>query len=83
MIDLLSDLDRVLAASRKPYFNLATWIAQARARASHSNALAVGGSNDSVISATADFYEYNARNQITLWGTHITPIHSLIHSIVC
>jgi alpha-N-acetylglucosaminidase len=49
---LLATLDTVL--STNPSFSLKTWISAARSLAS----------NDSL----ANFYEYNARNQITLWG---------------
>jgi alpha-N-acetylglucosaminidase len=50
---ILSALDTVL--STLPQFSLAPWIESARSWAG----------NDSTV---ADFYEYNARNQITLWG---------------
>lgn len=59
MLDLLADLDSVLAASRQSYFQLTTWMSEARAWSS------VNGFSNSNI---ADFYEYDARNQITLWG---------------
>ncbi|KAK3650932.1 hypothetical protein LTR56_005983 [Elasticomyces elasticus] len=65
MLALLEDLDAVLAASGHPeHFSLAYWIAQARAWASDSGSLV----NDSSVMQTADFYEYNARNQVSLWG---------------
>ena len=55
MVDLLNDLNAVLSASDNPHFSLSAWIASARAWSSSST-------------DNADFYEYNARNQITLWG---------------
>ncbi|KAF2732983.1 putative alpha-N-acetylglucosaminidase [Polyplosphaeria fusca] len=51
--NLLASLDELLSAL--PQFSLGPWIASARAWAG----------NDS---AVADFYEYNARNQISMWG---------------
>ncbi|TKA82717.1 hypothetical protein B0A55_01289 [Friedmanniomyces simplex] len=70
LLTLLSDLDALLTASGHPeHFNLAYWIAQARAWVSPSNTPATSNtSSSSIITQTADFYEYNARNQITLWG---------------
>ncbi|KAJ4360072.1 uncharacterized protein N0V89_000631 [Didymosphaeria variabile] len=56
LILLLRTLDPLL--STLPQFNLASWVSSARS-------LAPNSTNSSVI---ADFYEYNARNQITLWG---------------
>jgi alpha-N-acetylglucosaminidase len=53
LLTLLSTLDTLL--STLPQFSLAPWILSARNRAD----------NDTSI---ADFYEYNARNQITQWG---------------
>eukprot|EP00697_Spironema_sp_BW2_P001893 gnl/Spiro4/12539_TR6633_c0_g1_i1.p1 gnl/Spiro4/12539_TR6633_c0_g1~~gnl/Spiro4/12539_TR6633_c0_g1_i1.p1 ORF type:complete len:791 (+),score=215.85 gnl/Spiro4/12539_TR6633_c0_g1_i1:39-2411(+) len=52
MSDLVVQLDRVLSSD--VHFSLDQWIADARAWA-----------NDS---STADMYEWNARNQVTLWG---------------
>jgi alpha-N-acetylglucosaminidase len=52
LIQLLRDLDSVLSTNDN--FRLSTWIQSARSWAR----------NDT----EADFYEYNARNQITLWG---------------
>lgn len=55
---LLRSLDPLLASL--PQFNLAPWLASARALApSNSSANA---------SAIADYYEYTARNQVTMWG---------------
>jgi len=51
---VLNTLDSVLLTN--PAFSLSTWLNAARAQSSNSS------------SPTADFYEYNARNQITLWG---------------
>lgn len=53
MILLLRTLDPLLATL--PQFNLAPWLASARALAPQNTTLAA-------------FYEYTARNQITLWG---------------
>lgn len=55
LTDSLSALDTLL--STLPQFSLYPWIESARS-------LAPSSSNSSM----ADFYEYNARNQITLWG---------------
>lgn len=53
MLKLLSDLDAVLATQSS--FSLSTWISAARAWAGNDTSL-------------TDFYEYEARNQITWWG---------------
>jgi alpha-N-acetylglucosaminidase len=53
LIALLDTLDLVLSTNEN--FKLTTWIDQAVAWAGHNV-------------TTAAFYEYNARNQITLWG---------------
>jgi len=53
MIQLLIDIDSVLLTNEN--FRLSTWIGSARAWA--------GGDQEQ-----ASFFEYNARNQITLWG---------------
>lgn len=53
LIDLLATLDLVLSANK--HFRLSTWIAAARASA---------GSDGNL----ANFMEYEARNQVTLWG---------------
>ncbi|WPH04218.1 Hypothetical protein R9X50_00710700 [Acrodontium crateriforme] len=55
MLALLADLDAVLVASGEAAFTLGPWIEAARAWAG----------NDT---KSADFYEYNLRNQVTLWG---------------
>ncbi|EPS27157.1 putative alpha-N-acetylglucosaminidase [Penicillium oxalicum 114-2] len=53
MMNLLSDLDAVLLTNRN--FRLSTWINSARSWA-HGD------------KEQEEFFEYNARNQITLWG---------------
>ncbi|KAF2442999.1 glycoside hydrolase family 89 protein [Karstenula rhodostoma CBS 690.94] len=58
---LLRSLDPLLATL--PQFNLAPWLASART-------LALATPNGSTSAVVADFYEYNARNQITRWGPH-------------
>lgn len=68
MVSLLSDLDTVLLASDMPSFALSTWIAQARAWAYPATATNSSGFNSSQVAQNAAYYEYNARNQITLWG---------------
>ncbi|KAK8198699.1 hypothetical protein M8818_006566 [Zalaria obscura] len=68
MLWLLSDLDSVLTASNIPHFSLAAWIASARSCALPQSANDSQTTNSSTIAAAAAFYEYNARNQITLWG---------------
>lgn len=55
LLDLLDDLDALLATNE--HFLLSTWISDARKWAHGKNKRAYG-----------DFLEYNARNQITLWG---------------
>jgi alpha-N-acetylglucosaminidase len=52
LTSLLTTLDTVL--STNPAFSLSTWISAARSLTSNTT--------------IANFYEYNARNQITLWG---------------
>lgn len=52
MTSLLTTLDRVL--STNPAFSLSTWLSAARAESTNAT--------------LQSFYEYNARNQITLWG---------------
>ena len=64
MLALLSDLDEVLTASGMAHFNLAPWIASARAWAAPNST----ASDSDTANNLADFFEYNARNQITLWG---------------
>ncbi|KAI0107278.1 glycoside hydrolase family 89 protein [Nemania sp. FL0031] len=57
LTQLLSTLDVVLATNEN--FRLSTWIKAARATVNTS---------DPDYPATADFLEYQARNQVTLWG---------------
>ncbi|KAI2640276.1 glycoside hydrolase family 89 protein [Xylaria nigripes] len=57
MTDLLSSLDSVLATNE--HFRLSTWIEAARATANESHAKK---------SPIGDFLEYEARNQVTIWG---------------
>ncbi|KAF2967071.1 hypothetical protein GQX73_g6497 [Xylaria multiplex] len=57
LTQLLSTLDAVLATNEN--FRLSTWIRAARTTANTS---------DPNRSAIADFLEYQARNQVTLWG---------------
>lgn len=52
MLKLLSDLDTLLLTN--PNFALATWLEAARACSN--------------VTSEQDLYEYDARNQITLWG---------------
>ncbi|KAK0934967.1 hypothetical protein LTR29_013464 [Friedmanniomyces endolithicus] len=74
LITLLSSLDALLAASGHPeHYSLAYWMAEARAWASSSslsNITSAVTTNASYATTQqmANFYEYNARNQITLWG---------------
>ncbi|EMC95408.1 glycoside hydrolase family 89 protein [Baudoinia panamericana UAMH 10762] len=68
MVSLLSALDSMLAASPIPYFHLSTWIAEARSWSAPTATLPNNATNLTSSSQTASFYEYNARNQITLWG---------------
>lgn len=64
---LLGDLDDVLKASGLAHFNLPPWIAAARAWASPTSEITTSSVNAST-GGIADFYEYNARNESTLWG---------------
>lgn len=68
MIDLLTDLDALLSASGIPHFNLPPWIAAARAWANPSRFIDTSNMDASEVKDVAKYYEYNARNQITLWG---------------
>lgn len=52
LTSLLTTLDTVLSTNAA--FSLSTWISSARSQTSNTT--------------LANFYEYNARNQITLWG---------------
>ncbi|KAJ9450881.1 Alpha-N-acetylglucosaminidase [Diplonema papillatum] len=55
---VISDLDDLLSSHEN--FLLGTWIAAARAWGDGSGSNATG----------AAYYEWNARNQVTLWGPH-------------
>ena len=68
MTSLLRDLDAVLTASGEPHFSLPAWIASARAWAAPTAVAPSSATNTSSTAAIASYYEYNARNQITLWG---------------
>lgn len=56
MLGLMTDLDAILATNED--FLLGKWIAEAREMAN----------NDSSSIELADYYEYEARNQVTRWG---------------
>lgn len=60
-VQLAVDLDSLLSTDAN--FMLGPWITAARATANTSDNIASGG-------VEADLLEYNARNQITLWGPH-------------
>lgn len=77
---LLLDLDDVLSASGFSHYSLPDWIASARAWASSNETVPAASNNMSSIATRASYYEYNARNQITLWGPvswfHPTKLHT-------
>ncbi|KAL1860149.1 hypothetical protein Plec18170_002098 [Paecilomyces lecythidis] len=58
LTSLLSALDSVLSTNK--HFSLSTWLSSARSSASSAAA-----PNSST---TTDFFSYDARNQVTLWG---------------
>lgn len=68
MTSLLLDLDAVLTANGNAQFSLPAWIAAARAWASPTDVTNKSSTNSSSTTRIASFYEYNARNQVTLWG---------------
>ncbi|KAI7200222.1 hypothetical protein D0869_05154 [Hortaea werneckii] len=75
LLRLLKDLDTLLTASGTAHFSLPAWIASARAWADPTPLLSTANLSSSSFSINttaladrANFYEYNARNQITLWG---------------
>ncbi|RMZ17522.1 hypothetical protein D0860_00372 [Hortaea werneckii] len=80
LLRLLKDLDTLLTASGIAHFSLSAWIASARAwadptpllspttRTSTSTNASSPAINTTILTNRANFYEYNARNQITLWG---------------
>lgn len=73
MTSLLLDLDDVLSASGFSHFSLPDWIASARAWATPVETVPGASDNMSSTSIRASYYEYNARNQITLWGPVSSP----------
>ena len=56
MIDILTDMDLILASDSR--FLLGNWIEDAKARATNEYEL--------------DYYEWNARTQVSVWGTNYT-----------
>ena len=54
---MLGDLDAILATNK--HFLLGVWLEDAKS---------IANRNKSVISGEPSIYEFNARNQITLWG---------------
>jgi alpha-N-acetylglucosaminidase len=62
-IDLLADVDQLVATESA--FLLGPYIAAARAWGSSSNDCVIGDASHPV--ACADFYDYNARTQLTTW----------------
>lgn len=72
MLEVLADLDRLLATS--PGFLLGPWLAAARTLATNDQVgrqhlVLVGWlSAETVCWQDAALYEFNARNQLTLWG---------------
>ena len=54
MLEMISDLDRLLASNEN--FLLGKWINGARSSVKHASEM------------VQDLYEFNARNQITMWG---------------
>ena len=75
MTSLLLSLDEILSASGFAHFSLPDWIASARAWASPAETVPVKSNNVSSTATRASYYEYNARNQITLWGPVSTHPH--------
>jgi alpha-N-acetylglucosaminidase len=62
LTNILRACDQIL--STLPQFSLTPWIDSARQWATYPS----NTTSPSNISVIADFYEYNARNQLTLWG---------------
>ncbi|CAO2647564.1 Nn.00g084860.m01.CDS01 [Neocucurbitaria sp. VM-36] len=62
---ILRATDQIL--STLPQFSLTPWIESARQWASYYPST-TNTTSPANTSSTADFYEYNARNQLTLWG---------------
>ena len=78
-LDIIADADALLASDEHFLFGL--WVRDARAWAnvSGTDAGASAGSDTTPLPtiAAADYYEYNARNLVTLWGpgrTHAAPV---------
>ncbi|KAI7407102.1 hypothetical protein KC332_g8002 [Hortaea werneckii] len=77
LLRLLGDIDTILTASGIAHFSLPAWIASARAWADPTPLFSTTrpsmnhsppSINTTAVTDRANFYEYNARNQITLWG---------------
>ncbi|KAI7474971.1 hypothetical protein KC351_g10358 [Hortaea werneckii] len=77
LLRLLGDIDTILIASGIAHFSLPAWIASARAWADPTPLFSTTrpsmnhsppSINTTAVTDRANFYEYNARNQITLWG---------------
>lgn len=69
MLSLLLDLNSVLAASNNSHFSLPAWTASSEAWAAvNSSYAAYDIGENTTAQEVASFYEYNAINQITLWG---------------
>jgi alpha-N-acetylglucosaminidase len=67
LLENLDSLDTLL--NTLPQFRLDTWLGSARARASDSVNSTSSSTNQTVnTTALANFYEYTALNQVTLWG---------------
>ncbi|KAH8094672.1 alpha-N-acetylglucosaminidase [Cristinia sonorae] len=66
LLDILGDLDAVLATN--PNFLVSTWIHDARQWASTTTGSGSNTANVKVNQTYAAYLEYNARNQLTLWG---------------
>lgn len=69
MLTLLTDLDDVLVASNNSHFSLASWFASAQrwAAVNETDSTYSIGANETQAQITS-YYEYNALNQVTLWG---------------
>ena len=65
-LDLLSDVDRLLGSDSA--FLLGPWLQMARALAGDEDAGDCTGSGIDSIKSCADFYEWNARVQLTTWN---------------
>ena len=65
MLEVLSDMDLILATDS--HFLLGNWIEAAKAKAANEHEL--------------DYYEWNARTQISVWGANYTSIVGLFFTI--